>query len=537
MRAKIVYYGPATGGKTTNLQVIHSRSKQDKDLDLFSVDTSQNRTILFDLLPMSTPAFRNYQLRFQILGVPGQKLYATTRKMLLKNADSVVFVANSAADRWDESLESYREMSAFLLEQGIDPTTVPMVFQYNKRDLGDTVDVEVMERALNSRGASHFPAVASQEKGVLETFAAALKATMSDLAKRYQIASKLTNAHSIDEWAEQTMLFTFGVLRFEDNADYVLAGPSQPPEAAAEPKVVRVRTPSKKRKDVPATPARTMEPRTDAPGLGSPPSLQNPPQVKNPPAAVASVATATAPAGAGVAWDTLSAASKVQDAFSAQAMVDSYAEAAVGLADHISELREAKDSLARRGADFSVVSDTVKAILGTATPDDVDVDVDVDTVAQLEAMLQSLAANWEASHAALYITSSDGTLQKLVDHRLEVDPLISAVDPHGASDGVAIQNAGTRVSQMRGEEGPLTKTIKRVGPECVASAAFPLGTPNRRIGLLLFCFSQGAASLNLSESEHLDRVAFELSLGLHVLSDLRGAFWESRDPTATLRGA
>ena len=141
MRAKIVYYGPATGGKTTNLQVIHSRSKQETDLDLFSVDTSQNRTILFDLLPMSTPAFRNYQLRFQILGVPGQKLYATTRKMLLKNADSVVFVANSAADRWDESIESYKEMSGFLLEQGIDPTIVPMVFQYNKRDLGDTVDI------------------------------------------------------------------------------------------------------------------------------------------------------------------------------------------------------------------------------------------------------------------------------------------------------------------------------------------------------------------------------------------------------------
>lgn len=514
MRAKIVYYGPATGGKTTNLQVIHSRSKQEKDLDLFSVDTSQNRTILFDLLPMSTPAFRNYQLRFQILGVPGQKLYATTRKMLLKNADSVVFVANSAADRWDESLESYREMSGFLLEQGIDPTTVPMVFQYNKRDLGDTVEVAVMERALNSRGASHFPAIASQGKGVLETFAAALKTTMTDLAKRYQIASKLTNAQSIDEWAEQTMLFTFGVLRFEDNADYVLAERSQPPEAAAEPKVVRVRTPSKKR----TAPAPAIEPRAEVPGLGSPPSLQNPPDVKTPPAVEAPVPAATAPAGAGMAWDTLSAAGKVQDAFSAQAMVDSYAEAAVGLADHISELREAKDSLARRGADFSVVSDTIKAVLGTPT---------TDAVAQLEAMLQSLAANWEASHAALYITTSDGTLRKLVDHRLEVDPLMSAVDPNGASDGVAIQNAGTRVSQMRGEEGPLTKTIKRAGPECVASAAFPLGTPNRRIGLLLFCFSQGAASLNLSESEHLDRVAFELSLGLHVLSDLRGAFWES----------
>ena len=157
--------------------------------------------------------------------------------------------------------------------------------------------------------------------------------------------------------------------------------------------------------------------------------------------------------------------------------VDSYAEAAVGLADHISELRGAKDSLARRGADFSVVSDTVRAILSTAT---------TDALPQLEKMIRSLAANWEASHAALYVTTSDGTLEKLVSHALEIDPLISAVDPNGASDGVSIQNAGKRVVQMRGEEGPLTKTIKRVGPECVASAAFPLGTPNRRI-LTLSC--------------------------------------------------
>ena len=106
-------------------------------------------------------------------------------------------------------------------------------------------------------------------------------------------------------------------------------------------------------------------------------------------------------------------------------------------------------------------------------------------------MIQSLAANWEASHAALYITTSDGTLEKLVSHALEIDPLISAVDPNAASDGVSIQNAGKRVVQMRGEEGPLTKTIKRVGLECVASAAFPLGTPNRRIGLLLLLFLAG----------------------------------------------
>jgi len=505
MRAKIVYYGPATGGKTTNLQVIHSRSKQEKDLDLFSVDTSQNRTILFDLLPMSTPAFRNYELRFQLLGVPGQTLYATTRKMLLKNADSVVFVANSATDRWAESVASYKEMTAFLLEQGIDPATVPIVFQYNKRDLADTVAIPAMEQALNSRGVAHFPAVANRETGVLETFASALKTTMSDLATRYQIAAELTSAQSIDEWAEQTMLFTFGVLRFDGAAEYVPADPSQARTDAAEPKLVRVRTPSRKRKD-------SRPPPSPAPALENPPALQNPRAAEAPPAPSPAVAVAT-----DMAWDTVSAAAKIQDAFSAQAMVDSYAEAAVGLADHISDLRQAKDSLTRRGRDFSIVSDSVRALLDGAP---------TEALPRLEDMLRKLAANWEASHAALYITTSEGALEKLVSHGLESDPLTSAISP-GVSDGIAIQKAGRRVVQMRGEDGPLSKIIKRVGLECVAAAAFPLGTPNRRIGLLLFCFSQGAAALNLSESEHLDRVAFELSLGLHVLSDPRGAFWKS----------
>lgn len=508
MRAKIVYYGPATGGKTTNLQVLHRRSKQEKELDLFSVDTSQNRTILFDLLPMSTPAFRNYQLRFQLLGVPGQKLYATTRKMLLKNADSIVFVANSATDRWKESLASFKEMTGFLLEQGIDPANLPIVFQYNKRDLGDTVDIPVMERALNSRGVDSFPAVANQEKGILETFASALKATMADLAKRYQIASELKSVQSIDEWAEQTMLFTFGALRFDQSSEYVPADPSNTPAEGPEAKVVRVKTPSRKRTSSVAQPeAKTAAaPSLEAPSLKSPAALATPTEARAAATALPQQPTA------------VSAANDIKDTSSAQAMVNSYAEAAVGLADHISDLREAKDSLSRRGADFTVVSDTAKALLhGTAD----------DVMVRLELMLRSLADNWDASRSALYLTTSDGALEKLISHALDDDPLMSAIAPNAPSAGVAIQKSGARVVQMRGEEGPLTKVIKRVGPECVGAAAFPLGTPNRRIGLLLFCFTQGASSLNSSESEHLDRVAFELSLALHVLSDLRGAFWKS----------
>ena len=97
LRAKILYYGPAAGGKTTTLQMLHKLARGERRQELVSVNTAQDRTILFDLLPLTVPAFRSYELRFQVVAVPGQRLYAATRKMLLKNADSVVFVANSAA--------------------------------------------------------------------------------------------------------------------------------------------------------------------------------------------------------------------------------------------------------------------------------------------------------------------------------------------------------------------------------------------------------------------------------------------------------
>ena len=515
MRAKIVYYGPATGGKTTNLQVIHRRAKREKDFDLFSIDTAQNRTILFDLLPMSTPAFQNYQLRFQLIGVPGQKLYAATRKMLLKNADAIVFVANSAADRWTESLESFNEMIGFLEAQGLDPATIPTVFQYNKQDLGDTIDLKTMEEAMNPRQAPHFLAVANQEKGVLETFAGALRSTVSDLARRYGMDKELSHAQNVEEWAEQTMLLTFGVLKFDDDGDYVSAEPTKSGESSSAPepaaKVVKVRTPSKK-----PAPARAP---AEAP-ISSAPTLTNPPPLQANSAGEAQPAPAVATATAlddDLVWATVSAADDVQDAFSAQAMVESYAEAAVGLADHISDLRDQKDSLTRRAVDFAVVSDTTKTLAYDAT---------ADAHGLLEQMLRDLAANWEAAHAALYMSRPDGTLDPVIRYSLEIDPFKSPIEPNSPSEGVAILDAGGRVVQMRGEEGLLMKPIKRVGLECVGAAAYPLFTPIRRIGLLTLWFAQGAAALNISEAEHLDKVAFELSLGMHVVSDVRGASWK-----------
>ncbi|MEE9264822.1 MAG: ADP-ribosylation factor-like protein, partial [Vicinamibacteria bacterium] len=209
VRAKILYYGPAAGGKTTSLQVLHRRARGSQKMELISVNTAQDRTILFDLLPLRTLAFRSYELRFQIIAVPGQRLYAATRKMLVKGADTIVFVANSAADRFQENLQSLKEMTENLLSHGIDPSNIPMVFQYNKRDLPNTTEVKALDRALNARATESFPSIAIREEGVLETFASALRVTMSELSTRYKIGADVKGPRSAREWTERAMKETF----------------------------------------------------------------------------------------------------------------------------------------------------------------------------------------------------------------------------------------------------------------------------------------------------------------------------------------
>ena len=177
---------------------------------MVSVNSTQDRTILLDLLPVKTPAFRGYDLRFQVLAVPGQRMYAASRRLLLNGADALVFVANSAADRWEETLESLREMNQNLISHGIDPSSIPVVFQYNKRDLPEITPLEAMDRTLNARRTDSFPAVAIREEGVIETFGAVLHRTMADLTTRYKIGEELKGARSVKDWTDESMRLIFG---------------------------------------------------------------------------------------------------------------------------------------------------------------------------------------------------------------------------------------------------------------------------------------------------------------------------------------
>ena len=190
--------------------MLHRRADPKRRGEMISVNSTQDRTILLDLLPVKTPAFRGYELRFQVIAVPGQRMYAASRKLLLNGADAVVFVANSAADRWEETLQSLREMHRNLLAHGLDPTTIPVIFQYNKRDLPEVTPFEAMDKTLNARHTASFPAVAIREEGVIETFGAALRLTISDLTKRYKLGANVRNARSIDEWTTESMRVIFG---------------------------------------------------------------------------------------------------------------------------------------------------------------------------------------------------------------------------------------------------------------------------------------------------------------------------------------
>jgi signal recognition particle receptor subunit beta len=212
VKVKIAYYGPAVGGKTTNLKVLYDRARSGRRGEFVSVNSQQDRTILCDLLPLKSGGFRGFDLRFQLAAVPGQAIYAPARRVVLRGSDGVVFVANSATDRWHENLQSFRELQGHLLAQQLDPATIPMVFQYNKRDLPDVLEVEALDHGLNVRRLPVFPAVATRGEGVLETFAAIMRITLEDLSRRYP-AIALPEGETVADWTEQAIHSMFGAVQ------------------------------------------------------------------------------------------------------------------------------------------------------------------------------------------------------------------------------------------------------------------------------------------------------------------------------------
>ncbi|MEW6778071.1 MAG: GTPase domain-containing protein [Bdellovibrionota bacterium] len=169
INAKIVYYGPGRSGKTTNIQYIHAKLKPEHKSELVTLSTEQDRTLFFDFLPLDLGSVRGLQTRFHLYTVPGQVFYNSTRKLVLKNADGVVFVADCQRKYWNDTIESFNNLVENLRGHGKNITDVPVVIQYNKRDMPDAVAVADLEAVINKHGFPHVEAVASQGEGVLQT--------------------------------------------------------------------------------------------------------------------------------------------------------------------------------------------------------------------------------------------------------------------------------------------------------------------------------------------------------------------------------
>jgi signal recognition particle receptor subunit beta len=182
---KIVYYGPGRSGKTSNLQYVHAFVPEERKGPMVSLATETDRTLFFDFLPLDLGTISGFRTRMQLYTVPGQVYYNATRKLVLRGADGVVFVADSQREQFDDNIESLRNLHENLLEENVDLRTFPMVIQYNKRDLPGVLPISDLDDALNFRGVPAFPAAAVSGDGVFDTLKAVSQLVLQNLSRRF----------------------------------------------------------------------------------------------------------------------------------------------------------------------------------------------------------------------------------------------------------------------------------------------------------------------------------------------------------------
>jgi signal recognition particle receptor subunit beta len=476
IKIKIVYYGPAVGGKTTNLQVLHQKVEPQHRGEMVSINSAQDRTLLFDLLPVKASGFRGFDLRLQVLAVPGQALYAATRRLVLKGADSLVFVANSAADRWEENVQSFREMTENLLAHQLDPSSLPLVLQYNKRDLPEVTPSEFMDRTLNARKVPSIPAVAVRGEGVLETFAAVLTATMEDLAVRYQIVD-LARGQPLQQWTKQTMLTMFGTTSLTSEA----AEGTKPVKAAG-------------------------------PGV----SPRDKDQAEDDGKRVMRIA---------LPEDVVRVAAAGAAVRAQEMLVESYAEAATRLTTELAEMKEERDLSRRR-------LDDIQIALGAAQ----DLSAGQPLDATLRLVLGPLATAGRARFATFLLPEGTRTFRAAALRGLAADPLIRG--PVGTRY-VNERFAGEAQPRTHhaADALDLGEVLGANEPPFATVAVVPVRTTRRLLGLALLYYTADDAPPRPDELAHLGSMATALSASLELGSALEATREAERLRAGALLGA
>jgi len=181
INCKIIYYGPGFSGKTTNIQYVYEQTQHDQRGKLITLSTENERTLFFDFLPLSVGDIRGYKTRFHLYTIPGQTFYEISRQFILKGVDGIVFVADSLAERMESNIESFESLAKSLEKQGYDLNRIPLVFQYNKRDMQGAVSVQELETAFNPMRRPYYEAVANRGEGVMETLQSICQSIINDL--------------------------------------------------------------------------------------------------------------------------------------------------------------------------------------------------------------------------------------------------------------------------------------------------------------------------------------------------------------------
>jgi len=231
--AKIVYYGPGLCGKTTNLQFVYDSLPSNNKSKMLSLATKTDRTLFFDFLPLDLGKIRGMRTKLQLYTVPGQVYYNSTRQLVLKGADGIVFVADSQDFALDANLESLQNLEDNLKRQGIRLREMPLVIQYNKRDLPNAMPVDEMNPELNKLRVPTFESVATSGLGVEETLKGITQLVLAHLVKKYGLEGseplereiQILNAPTASKPAAES-------LWDDDEADPFGAAPPPPPSAS-----------------------------------------------------------------------------------------------------------------------------------------------------------------------------------------------------------------------------------------------------------------------------------------------------------------
>jgi signal recognition particle receptor subunit beta len=193
--AKIVYYGPGMSGKTSNLQLIYKSVLPEFRSKLVSIATENERTLFFDFLPLDLGKIKGLKIKLQLYTVPGQVYYNATRKLVLRGVDGIVFVADSSPDKIEENVESFINLEENLTAYKYKLENIPLVIQYNKRDMPNAVPIEVLQKRINKMDYKWTEAVANKGTGVFDTLKLISVKVMEDINRKYlQSFRKQTSA-------------------------------------------------------------------------------------------------------------------------------------------------------------------------------------------------------------------------------------------------------------------------------------------------------------------------------------------------------